>query len=280
MNGRIYDPLLGRFLSADPYIPDFFVLQAYNRYSYVYNNPLSLSDPSGHWPVLTGLYDWMFPKNEEKLEDEAVEEDVIELEPFVVTVDAEPGSLARAQQINRAHFWREYETRLRSFIERTGREPRVFEAQEMIIEVEELTGMQLIPKVSSMPPIVFPTKGPKPRLRLKPHIKEKLRKIREFGPNGLRQVTGSVTRDEGRQMAEEFVGEGFTENVNSNGVWVLRSQDGLRQVRGPSMKPTDQGRNVHPTTGLPFSRTGQQMNFETRSQPSGSFETNVHVDVE
>ena len=49
MNGRIYDPLLGRFLSADTFVQDAGDLQAYNRYSYVRNNPSSLNDPSGHF---------------------------------------------------------------------------------------------------------------------------------------------------------------------------------------------------------------------------------------
>jgi uncharacterized protein RhaS with RHS repeats len=48
MNGRIYDPLLGRFLSADPIIQFPNDLQSYNRYSYVRNNPLSRIDPSGY----------------------------------------------------------------------------------------------------------------------------------------------------------------------------------------------------------------------------------------
>ncbi len=50
MNARIYEPVLGRFLSPDPTIPDPSNLQAYNRYSYVYNNPLALTDPSGFEP--------------------------------------------------------------------------------------------------------------------------------------------------------------------------------------------------------------------------------------
>jgi len=48
MNGRIYDPNLGRFLSADPLIQAPYNSQSYNRYSYVMNNPLSLVDPSGY----------------------------------------------------------------------------------------------------------------------------------------------------------------------------------------------------------------------------------------
>jgi hypothetical protein len=47
MNGRIYDPLLGRFQSADAVVQFPGSLQSYNRYSYVENNPLSLVDPSG-----------------------------------------------------------------------------------------------------------------------------------------------------------------------------------------------------------------------------------------
>ncbi len=48
MDGRIYDPVLGRFLSPDPLVqaPDF--TQSLNRYAYCLNNPLSLTDPSGY----------------------------------------------------------------------------------------------------------------------------------------------------------------------------------------------------------------------------------------
>lgn len=48
MNGRVYDPVLGRFLSADPIIQAPDNLQSYNRYSYVLNNPLFYTDPSGY----------------------------------------------------------------------------------------------------------------------------------------------------------------------------------------------------------------------------------------
>ena len=47
MNGRVYDPVLARFLSPDPYVqaPDY--TQGFNRYSYCYNNPFKYTDPSG-----------------------------------------------------------------------------------------------------------------------------------------------------------------------------------------------------------------------------------------
>jgi RHS repeat-associated protein len=50
MNGRVYDPVIGRFLSADLYIQAPFNSQSFNRYSYVFNNPLSYTDPSGYDP--------------------------------------------------------------------------------------------------------------------------------------------------------------------------------------------------------------------------------------
>ncbi len=50
MNGRAQDPILGRMLSADPIVPNPFNGQAFNRYSYVYNNPSSLTDMSGFGP--------------------------------------------------------------------------------------------------------------------------------------------------------------------------------------------------------------------------------------
>jgi len=51
MNGRIYDPLIGRFLSADPHVQDPYDSQAYNRYAYVKNNPLAYTDPSGYFSI-------------------------------------------------------------------------------------------------------------------------------------------------------------------------------------------------------------------------------------
>jgi RHS repeat-associated protein len=55
MNGRIYDPVLGRFLQPDNFVQAPEDLQNFNRYSYVLNNPLKYNDPSGE---LIGLVFW------------------------------------------------------------------------------------------------------------------------------------------------------------------------------------------------------------------------------
>lgn len=56
MNGRIYDPTLGRFLQADPFIQATTNTQSYNRYTYVFNNPLNAMDPSGF--ISSGFYEF------------------------------------------------------------------------------------------------------------------------------------------------------------------------------------------------------------------------------
>ncbi|MDY6117271.1 MAG: RHS repeat-associated core domain-containing protein, partial [Anaerovoracaceae bacterium] len=64
MNARLYDPVLGRFLSPDPYVqtPDF--TQSFNRYSYCLNNPLVYVDEDGEFwhliigAVIGGIVNW------------------------------------------------------------------------------------------------------------------------------------------------------------------------------------------------------------------------------
>ena len=69
MNGRIYNPALGRFLSADPINQDIYNTQTYNAYSYVLNNPLSYKDPTGmateaaasqssFWSTISSAWSW------------------------------------------------------------------------------------------------------------------------------------------------------------------------------------------------------------------------------
>jgi len=55
MNGRVYDPMLARFLSPDPYVQAPDNTQGFNRYSYCLNNPFKYTDPDGEfWQFVIG----------------------------------------------------------------------------------------------------------------------------------------------------------------------------------------------------------------------------------
>ncbi len=47
MKGRLYDPALRRFTTADPHVTEPLNPQGLNRYAYVQNNPMNFTDPSG-----------------------------------------------------------------------------------------------------------------------------------------------------------------------------------------------------------------------------------------
>jgi RHS repeat-associated protein len=47
MRGRVYDPALRRFITPDPHVTDPLDGQSYNRYSYVANDPVNRTDPTG-----------------------------------------------------------------------------------------------------------------------------------------------------------------------------------------------------------------------------------------
>jgi RHS repeat-associated protein len=47
MNNRLYDPKLARMLAVDNFVQDATSTQAFNRYSYAWNNPLTYTDPDG-----------------------------------------------------------------------------------------------------------------------------------------------------------------------------------------------------------------------------------------
>ena len=80
MNGRMFDAQIGRFLSADPHIQSPLMSQSLNRYSYVLNNPLSLTDPSGYffkslfkslkklWKKIKKVIQKVVKKNRKKIE--------------------------------------------------------------------------------------------------------------------------------------------------------------------------------------------------------------------
>ncbi|QSX37099.1 RHS repeat domain-containing protein [Shewanella sedimentimangrovi] len=57
MNGRVYDYNLGRFLSVDPLIQSPTSTQSINPYSYIMNNPLAGTDPTGYCATTDNVQD-------------------------------------------------------------------------------------------------------------------------------------------------------------------------------------------------------------------------------
>ena len=55
MNARLYDPVIGRFLSPDPYVQDPESTQGFNRYTYCLNNPLVYIDENGEFVITTAI---------------------------------------------------------------------------------------------------------------------------------------------------------------------------------------------------------------------------------
>ena len=49
MGGRVYDPVIGRFLSVDPVVRDIGAAQSWNSYGYVEGRVVSWIDPTGFW---------------------------------------------------------------------------------------------------------------------------------------------------------------------------------------------------------------------------------------
>jgi len=55
MNGRLYDPVMGRMFSPDVNIIGSGNLQGYNRYTYAMNNPLIYTDPDGNYALIDDI---------------------------------------------------------------------------------------------------------------------------------------------------------------------------------------------------------------------------------
>ncbi|VEN72620.1 conserved membrane hypothetical protein [Candidatus Desulfarcum epimagneticum] len=55
-DARLYDPVIGRFVTPDTIVPDVYNPQSLNRYSYCLNNPLIYTDPDGHVGVAGAIF--------------------------------------------------------------------------------------------------------------------------------------------------------------------------------------------------------------------------------
>ena len=56
VESRYYDPAIGRFINADAAIGQIGVVQSSNMFAYCFNNPVNMSDSTGHWPKLSTIF--------------------------------------------------------------------------------------------------------------------------------------------------------------------------------------------------------------------------------
>jgi RHS repeat-associated protein len=56
-DARLYDPVVGRFASADPMVQAPFSSSSFNRYSYSWNKPIKYVDPSGYYADMSDAVD-------------------------------------------------------------------------------------------------------------------------------------------------------------------------------------------------------------------------------
>lgn len=111
--------------------------------------------------------------------------------------------------------------------------------------------------------------------RLPAHLRNKIDRIENAtAAGGRRSISGSVTEREARSLGERFVGRGYRVTRGSKGEEILVSRDGLRQYRGPTDK-----RGIDQMTNQPWGRTGRRVNFETRAEVEGRWQSNVHLDI-
>jgi RHS repeat-associated protein len=99
MNGRMYDYQLGRFLGVDPFIQAPTNSQSLNPYSYLGNNPLSGTDPTGY---TTECVDAGCPEIEQEISGDELESIEIHKDGTVV-VNTTNGDSIKASSITIAN---------------------------------------------------------------------------------------------------------------------------------------------------------------------------------
>ena len=104
--GRWYDVVLGRFVQADTIVPNPANPQSLNRYSYVLNNPLRYTDPTGHAECVDEECNWVVHPVSGKIIQRRPDPSI----PPVVTythgemvANAQGGVMRLLQSLHRAH---------------------------------------------------------------------------------------------------------------------------------------------------------------------------------
>ena len=141
MNARLYDPVLGRFLSPDPYVqsPDFS--QNFNRYAYALNNPLKYTDESGEFIGIDSfIINYILSGFDEDMAIQALHND-IRIWGGLFNVDKNKGVLGGAWELISRFTW-QYTQNVYGFI--VAQAINTFRLGDGVTSVEYLHGATVV----------------------------------------------------------------------------------------------------------------------------------------
>jgi RHS repeat-associated protein len=286
MEGRIYDPSIGRFVQADPIIQDMRDAQSINRYTYVFNNPLSYTDPTGYDCVNENA-----PKCAEAMKEFNQEASQQQMGNNGNSSSADvDGSNKGAEQLNSSEAsgsgFKYTPGKFNEFvdmpaeakvaagnllesaaIEVTGAED-LAEAVQNFSEGKVVAGAVAVAKAACKPckagakavdAASEVTKSGDDLAKMSGQLRDAAKGKGNYG-------LGTATRNQADDMGRAWVGDGA--KLASDGK-TLVSKDGLRQYRPPTAKPNS-----------PHAKTGVQANLERRFKPEGQWQGNGHLDIE
>jgi RHS repeat-associated protein len=250
LNARYYDPLLARFLTPDTWDPDLPGVDI-NRYAYAGNDPVNGSDPNGHsyedpnkFPG--GDKGWRGSESNNSGSTSGLGGKA----PTNGTNDKCSGCQKMAGglgPLDDEPGWSPFNL--------PGKKPQ----EGALAKVERLGKLNAVS-----------------RRNVESYWNKIVQQGRIQDKQGIVQgaVKGSVTRKEAIELGRRWAGEGASVRQYPDKI-TITSVDGTRTFRISEGKTPP----VDPRSGQPLSRSGQQANFEYRSEGKGNYDFNIHLDL-
>ncbi|MFT9487212.1 MAG: RHS repeat-associated core domain-containing protein [Tepidibacillus sp.] len=102
LNARMYNPVVGRFMSADTYPGTLANPLSQNRYAYVMNNPINMWDPTGHVP------EWVRNRSSHYSESESSSRLVVNFWDFIDYYSRDTGWQLQRKERDQKYYYEYY----------------------------------------------------------------------------------------------------------------------------------------------------------------------------